>query len=157
LTDLTEISPSRPQEPTASPETPSRPSVSPDANAVIPSPGLPPSAGASPSPSVPAGSSPAPAETTIELTAANIKFDKSTITVPAGKPVIISFTNQDAGIPHNFAVYTDSSASQSIFTGEIITGKASTTYTFTAPTARGTYFFRCDVHPTLMTGQFIVQ
>jgi len=33
---------------------------------------------------------------------------------------------------------------------------ATTTYTFTAPSTPGTYFFRCDVHPETMTGQFIV-
>lgn len=38
-----------------------------------------------------------------------------------------------------------------------MTGPATTTYTFTAPSTPGTYFFRCDVHPTVMTGQFIVQ
>ena len=94
---------------------------------------------------------------TIDLTAQNVAFDKSTITVPAGAQVTINFNNQDNGIPHNFAVYTDSSASQSIFVGQTITGPDTTTYTFTAPSTAGTYFFRCDVHPTQMTGQFIVQ
>ncbi len=93
----------------------------------------------------------------IELTAQNIAFDKSTITVKAGQQVTINFHNQDGGIPHNFAVYTDSSASTSIFKGNIITGVADTTYTFTAPSTPGTYFFRCDVHPTQMTGSLVVQ
>lgn len=96
--------------------------------------------------------------TTVDLTAENIKFDKSTITVPAGAQVTVNFTNKDNGIPHNFAVYTDSSASQNIFKGEIVTGPATTTYTFTAPATPGTYFFRCDVHPQQMTGgDFVVQ
>ena len=86
------------------------------------------------------------------LTAQNIAFDKSSITVQAGAQVTINFTNNDSGIPHNFSVYTDSSATQSIFTGKIITGPATTVYTFTAPTTPGNYFFRCDVHPTIMTG-----
>ncbi len=29
-------------------------------------------------------------------------------------------------------------------------------YTFTAHSQPGTYFFRCDVHFTMMTGQFVV-
>jgi len=84
-------------------------------------------------------------------------FDKTTLTVPAGSQININFDNKDEGIPHNFAVYTDSTATQSIFAGQIITGPATTTYTFTAPSQPGTYFFRCDVHPTTMIGDFIVQ
>ncbi len=93
----------------------------------------------------------------IDLVAQNIAFDKKTITVKAGSMVTINFNNKDSGIPHNFAAYTDSSASTPIFVGAIITGPATTTYTFSAPSTPGTYFFRCDVHPTQMTGQFIVQ
>ena len=94
---------------------------------------------------------------TVDLTAENIKFDKSTITVPAGATVTVNFNNKDSGVPHNFAVYTDSSASQNIFKGDTVTGPATTTYTFTAPSTPGTYFFRCDVHPQQMTGDFVVQ
>jgi len=93
----------------------------------------------------------------ITLTAQNMKFDKSTITVPAGSAVTITFTNNDSGVPHNFALYTDASAATAIFRGTIVNGPGTTKYTFTAPSTPGTYFFRCDVHPTQMTGQFIVQ
>ena len=81
----------------------------------------------------------------------------STITVKAGSQVTVNFNNMDVGVPHNLAVYTNSSASTSIFVGQIITGPATATYTFTAPSTPGTYFFRCDVHPANMIGQFIVQ
>ncbi len=97
-----------------------------------------------------------PQSVTVDLTAENIAFDMKTITVPAGARVIINFNNKDSGVPHNFAVYTDSSATTAIFKGNIITGPAKTTYTFTAPDNQGTYFFRCDIHPTQMTGQFVV-
>jgi plastocyanin len=92
---------------------------------------------------------------TIDLTAQNMAFNKQTITVPAGAKVTINFTNKD-NIPHNFAAYTDSTAATTIFKGTVITN-SNTTYTFTAPATPGTYFFRCDVHPTSMTGSFIVQ
>ncbi len=98
-----------------------------------------------------------PQSATLGLVAKNIAFNTSTITVPAGANVTVNFDNQDANIPHNFAVYTDSSAKTTIFKGETITGPAKTTYTFTAPSKPGTYFFRCDIHPTQMTGQFVVQ
>jgi plastocyanin len=95
--------------------------------------------------------------TTISLVAQNMAFDKKTITVPAGAQITINFDNKDSGIPHNFAVYNDQSASQVIFKGDIIRGPDTKTYSFTAPTTPGTYFFRCDAHPTTMTGQFTVQ
>jgi len=97
-----------------------------------------------------------PQSVSVNLTVQNIAFDKSTITVPAGASVTINFNNKDSGVQHNFAVYTDSSATTVIFRGNIVTGPATATYTFTAPLAPGNYFFRCDVHPTLMTGTFVV-
>ncbi|MEN6340969.1 MAG: PQQ-binding-like beta-propeller repeat protein [Methanospirillum sp.] len=94
--------------------------------------------------------------TAVTLTAQGLAFDKSSITVPAGATVTLTFNNMDAGIGHNFALYTDSSASTMLFRGTIVTGPTTTTYTFTAPSTPGTYFYRCDVHPTTMNGQFIV-
>ncbi len=92
---------------------------------------------------------------TIDVTAKNVAFDKTTISVPAGAQVTINFNNQDT-MPHNIAIYNDQSASQTIYKGEIFNGPAAKTYTFTAPTTPGKYFFRCDVHPGKMTGDFIV-
>ena len=94
---------------------------------------------------------------TVDIAADNMAFDTDTITVPAGAEVTIVFDNQDDGIPHNVAVYTDSSAAEEIFVGETITGPETITYTFTAPEEPGTYFFRCDVHPEAMTGDFVVE
>ena len=99
--------------------------------------------------------SPSPdGDVTINLTASGTAFDESSITVPAGAMVAIVFDNKDT-ILHNFALYETSAAANSIFVGELIS-KKKITYTFTAPTTPGTYFFRCDVHPLLMTGDFIV-
>lgn len=92
----------------------------------------------------------------ISISADNLAFDQTSLTVPAGATVTVTFNNQDDGIPHNFAVYMDSSASTPIFQGETIVGVDQTTYTFDAPTDPGTYYFQCDVHPTTMNGDFIV-
>ena len=97
------------------------------------------------------------AAVSVDLIAQNIAFDKKTITVPAGASVTINFNNKDSGMPHNFALYTDSGAGTLVFKGDTINGPAATTYKFTAPTEPGTYFFRCDIHPTTMTGSFVVQ
>jgi plastocyanin len=99
---------------------------------------------------------------TINLIAQNVAFNVSTITVPAGAKVTVNFDNKDAQVPHNFAVYQSGNgatgtASGPIFVGETILGPSTIVYQFTAPSAPGDYFFRCDVHPTIMFGTFIVQ
>jgi plastocyanin len=53
------------------------------------------------------------------------------------------------------SIYTDSSATAALFTGEMVTGPGTVTYEVDA-LEPGTYFFRCDVHPTTMTGTFVV-
>jgi plastocyanin len=93
----------------------------------------------------------------IDVTAASMAFDMSTITVSAGAHVTITFHNNDSGIPHNIAFYTSSAATTVIYQGAKTTGVSTVTYTFDAPATPGTYFFRCDVHPTTMTGSFIVK
>ncbi len=99
----------------------------------------------------------APQSVTVDLVAEDIAFDKNTITVPAGARVTVNFNNRDSGVPHNFAVYETEAAEKVIFSGQIVTGLAKIEYTFDAPPIPGTYFFRCDIHPTQMTGQLIVE
>jgi plastocyanin len=94
--------------------------------------------------------------TQVTLVSVNYAFDKTSITVPAGSHVQLTLDNQDTGIPHNVAIYTSAAASTVIFKGEVITGPKKITYTFDAPTTPGTYYFRCDIHPS-MNGAFIVQ
>jgi plastocyanin len=121
-----------------------------------------PTAGATASPSsTPAPSATAaPAAQSVEISAVpRIKFDKDTITVKAGSQVTLTFTNNDTGVPHNWAAYTDSTASTLIPGAKTATctGPCQEVITFTAPDQPGDYFFRCDVHPTAMTGTLVVQ
>lgn len=97
-----------------------------------------------------------PQNVVVDLVAENIAFDKTTITVPAGAHVTVNFVNRDSGVPHTFSVYETAEAQKVIFRGQAVTGLARTKYEFDAPSNPGTYFFRCDIHPTQMTGQFIV-
>lgn len=87
------------------------------------------------------------AEAVSELSASSLTFDRRELSAPAETQVTLEFTNNDT-VPHNVAVYTSTDASQAIFRGEIFAGPATRRYTFTSP-AKGTYFFRCDVHPTM--------
>ena len=87
---------------------------------------------------------------------ATLKFDVDEITLPAETDVTISADNQDGGIPHNWAMYTDDSASELIALTKICAAACVDEVTFTTPPP-GEYFFRCDVHPTQMVGTVIVQ
>ena len=94
---------------------------------------------------------------TVNIMAENTAFNVSTITVTAGSEVTVNFDNQDANVAHNIAFYETSAADKPIYVGEVFQGPKMIVYKFTAPDIPGTYFFRCDVHPSNMNGQFIVQ
>ena len=89
---------------------------------------------------------------TISLTAKGIAFDKTTLSVPAGKPFAIAFDNQDAGIQHDVQIFDNESFTGTpLLNGEIVTGPAKVTYEAPALDP-GTYYFHCSVHPTQMQG-----
>ena len=92
-------------------------------------------------------SSGAPAGDTVTITAKDLKFAATTVTVPANEAFDLVFDNQE-GAPHNVAIYTDSSASTKVSVGEIFSGPAQKTQSVPA-LAAGSYFFRCDVHPDM--------
>ncbi len=95
----------------------------------------------------------------VTIVAKNLAFDQTDITVKAGQEVTVTFDNQDNGIPHNIHFAMDSGYSQTIDNAktDVATGPAKQTLTFTAPAQPGSYFFRCDVHPTQMKGTLTVQ
>lgn len=111
-----------------------------------------------PATTTPTTTTPAGQSVTINLVAQSITFDTKQISVPAGAAVTVIFKNEDAGILHNFAVYQNLPGGQTkaIFVGDTITGQGTVTYRFVAPPAGNSYFFECDVHPTVMNGTFTV-
>ncbi|HXF50194.1 MAG TPA: cupredoxin domain-containing protein [Dehalococcoidia bacterium] len=118
-----------------------------------------PAGGATPAP---AGPTPTPAAQVEEITivAKNILFDLDEIRVKAGSQVKLTVDNQDGGVPHNWALYESESAATAgqapIVATPLETGPVKQELVFDAPDP-GEYFFRCDVHPTTMTGTFIVE
>lgn len=130
--------------------------VAPTATAVVattPMPEETPAGGATPA------ATPTGAGQVLEIKAVpTFQFDQSELTAQADGKVTVRFENEDPGVPHNWAVYTDDSASEAIAGANesICTGPCSEEVTFDLP-APGEYFFRCDVHPTQMKGTFIVQ
>lgn len=94
---------------------------------------------------------PAPRGPSVEIAADEVAFDTKVLDVPAEEPFSIVFENRGAGVPHNVAIYEDESAARELFVGDVFTGGATITYRVDA-LPEGEHFFRCDVHPTTMTG-----
>ncbi len=90
----------------------------------------------------------------LTVTAQALKFNTDEIDLSAGQPTTVTFDNQDAGVPHNIAIYNDSSLSETLFQGEQFPGIESREYPI-PPLEPGTYYFQCDVHPT-MNGSAVV-
>ena len=82
------------------------------------------------------------------ITAENLAFDRDTLSFPADTASTLTFQNNDAGVPHNVAIYPDASSSKALFTGDLVTGVATATYDIPALPA-GSYYFHCDVHPDM--------
>ena len=83
------------------------------------------------------------------IVAQGIEFDLEMMTFPAETEVSVTFDNQDAAIPHNWAMYEEGPPAQGdLFIGETFNGVAEQTYNFTTPGA-GEYYFQCDVHPAM--------
>lgn len=93
---------------------------------------------------------------TLNISAVNIAFDTDRLEAPADQPFIISFENQE-NQPHNVSIYTDDSATEPLFVGEIFSGPDRTVDYEIPPLPAGEYFFRCDVHPVQMTGTLVVE
>ena len=108
-----------------------------------------------------ASSAPPPPATGTPVTSAtvvakNISFDTAQLVLKANSLITLTLDNQDAGIPHNLAIFTEENGGGSkIFGKDPFSGPAKETWTFTAP-APGTYFFHCEVHPN-MKGTVIVR
>ncbi len=90
----------------------------------------------------------------LHVTAQGIKFLESTLTAPAGQPLTIVFENKDP-VPHNIAIFDSGQMTRSFFHGTVVTGPQTVTYTVPA-LHPGTYYFHCDVHPT-MNGTLVVK
>ena len=56
--------------------------------------------------------------------AKDLAFDTDQIDLAGRTPTTLTFDNKDAGIPHNIAIYTDDSLSETLFQGEQFPGIA---------------------------------
>ena len=96
-----------------------------------------------------------PGGTSLSVVTEKMVFDTDCLAAPADTAFTIAFDNKDLGVPHNVSIFKDDSATEALFTGEMVTGPGTTTYKVPALPA-GTYFFRCDVHKE-MTGTIVAE
>ena len=95
-----------------------------------------------------------PSGTALSLTAQGTRFNTNCLAAPVNQPFTINFDNKDQ-IAHNIQILESHSATQALFDAEIIpTG----TRTLNVPALRaGTLAFHCKIHPTQMSGTFVVK
>jgi plastocyanin len=91
-----------------------------------------------------------PQPVTVNISAANIAYSTTAISVPANTLVTIVFDNTDTGVPHDFGVSIPGTART-----DICNGPCTDSITFNSGSA-GTFEFQCSVHPE-MRGSFTVQ
>jgi plastocyanin len=85
--------------------------------------------------------------TEIALTAVDIAWDKSELTVVAGEPLTVTVENEDP-TPHNFSIYEDDSLENDFYVGDNIAASASSEDEVD-PLKKGEYYFQCDLHPAM--------
>ena len=100
-----------------------------------------------------------PSGTALQVAAQGIAFDQTCMAAPANTAFTIAFDNKDAGVPHNVDIYSAAPPGGSHLGGaagpaDVVTGPGTTTYDV-GPLQPGTYYFQCDIHPT-MNGPFVV-
>jgi plastocyanin len=96
------------------------------------------------------------ADGVVTISAQNTKFDAPCMAANAGETFTIHFTNQDS-MPHNVAVYRDSSRADAIMTGDpILQNKGESADYEVEALDEGQYYFDCSVHSQMNGALYVV-
>ena len=99
-----------------------------------------------------AGGTATVADGAVEISAADLEFNVTTIEATAGEDFTITLVNDDSA-PHNISIYTEEGG-EAIVEGEVINQGETVEVEVDALDA-GEYFFVCDIHPD-MNGPVVV-
>jgi plastocyanin len=92
------------------------------------------------------------------FTASSITEPGPTITASVGETITLELFSND-GVTHNWFLALDGGASPTAGEPSSPDFSSKTTavpYSFTVPNQIGTFTYRCRIHPTLMTGSFVI-
>ena len=99
----------------------------------------------------PAATCDEPAIRKITVVAENFHFDVKCLAVPSGEALRVQFVNRDF-VSHNLSIYT--ADRHEVVTGDVAYPAERFRYEVPALEA-GEYLFRCDIHPSDMSGSLI--
>ncbi|HET8944368.1 MAG TPA: cupredoxin domain-containing protein [Dehalococcoidia bacterium] len=103
----------------------------------------------------PAGATTNPAAEVIKVTARDFSFDPGDFNAPLNKEATIELTNS-GNAAHTLTVYEDDAHTKKL-AGASVQVSAGNTGEFNVTfTKAGDYYFRCEFHPTQMTGEIKV-
>lgn len=111
---------------------------------------------------LPSGAEPPPdcarvdANGVITLSADNLEFSAPCMVANAGEAFTVHFTNNES-VPHDVAVYEDSSKNNEVMRGEIITGPDATIDYEVPALEAGDRYFSCTVHPAMDGVLYVVE
>lgn len=98
---------------------------------------------------------PADSGAAVTIVASGVAFDTDTLELKADTETTVTLDNQDS-VPHNLSIYEDDSAEQDLYVGAEVAAGATADNDIPGLKA-GEYFFRCDLHPSSMTGTVTVE
>jgi plastocyanin len=95
------------------------------------------------------------ASTSLKIVASNTTFDTNCLVGTANQPLTLSYENKDSA-NHGIVFLESHTSTDPFFRVDVFSGPR--TQTVTIPAQRpGTYAFHCQVHPTAMSGTFVVK
>ncbi len=95
------------------------------------------------------------ATASLKIVASNTKFDTNCLVGTANQPLTLSYENKDQ-TNHGLVLLESHTSTEPFFRVDIFSGPK--TQTLTIPAQKpGTYAFHCQVHPSAMSGTFVVK